>query len=121
MRIADDCLELGSAFIPAVPLLLYVMFAPESPRWLMKKGRHEEAFRSLERLRGKHKILAAREFLYLQSRIQQAQDEEDQGFASNDGPWTFFHIKSLMKNRRTQSALIAAFIVMASQQLCGSR
>lgn len=31
-------LQLGSAFIPAVPLLLGIFFATESPRWYMKKG-----------------------------------------------------------------------------------
>jgi hypothetical protein len=30
-------LQLGSAFIPAVPLLMGIYFCPESPRWLMKK------------------------------------------------------------------------------------
>lgn len=30
-------LQLGSAFIPAVPLLILIYFCPESPRWLMSK------------------------------------------------------------------------------------
>ncbi|KAJ9642062.1 hypothetical protein H2199_005277 [Coniosporium tulheliwenetii] len=30
-------LQLGSAFIPAVPLLIGIYFAPESPRWLIKR------------------------------------------------------------------------------------
>lgn len=30
-------LQLGSAFIPAVPLLLGVYFCPESPRWYMSR------------------------------------------------------------------------------------
>jgi len=32
-------LQLGSAFIPAVPLLIMVFMCPESPRWLLKKVR----------------------------------------------------------------------------------
>jgi MFS family permease len=30
-------LQLGSALIPAVPLLLFIFFCPESPRWCMSK------------------------------------------------------------------------------------
>jgi len=33
-------LQLGSAFIPAVPLVVGIFFCPESPKWLMKKGRY---------------------------------------------------------------------------------
>ena len=44
-------LELGSAFIPAVPLLIGIYFCPESPRWYLKKGRYREAYVSLVKLR----------------------------------------------------------------------
>jgi len=44
-------LELGSAFIPVVPLLLGIYFCPESPRWYIKKGRFHEAYASLVKLR----------------------------------------------------------------------
>ena len=33
-------LQLGSAFIPAVPLLLGIFFCPESPRWCMSKSQY---------------------------------------------------------------------------------
>lgn len=42
---------LGSAFIPAVPLLVGVFFVPESPRWYISKGRYRDAYNSLLRLR----------------------------------------------------------------------
>jgi hypothetical protein len=38
-------LQLGSAFIPAVPLVLGIYFCPESPRWLMKKGKFHKAYK----------------------------------------------------------------------------
>ena len=44
-------LELGSAFLPAVPLLIGVYFCPESPRWYLKKGRYHDAYASLVKLR----------------------------------------------------------------------
>lgn len=31
-------LQLGSAFIPAVPLLILIYFCPESPRWYMSES-----------------------------------------------------------------------------------
>lgn len=37
--------------IPAILLLVLVPFTPESPRWLILKGRKEEAKKSLDRIR----------------------------------------------------------------------
>jgi hypothetical protein len=44
-------LQIGSAFIPAVPLMILIYFCPESPRWLMKKNRYLDAYESLLKLR----------------------------------------------------------------------
>lgn len=55
--------QLASAFIPAVPLM-FIWFVPESPRWLMKKKRYPEAFRSLQRLRFDD-VQAARDMYYV--------------------------------------------------------
>ncbi|OBT58759.1 hypothetical protein VE04_00719 [Pseudogymnoascus sp. 24MN13] len=53
-------LQLGSAFIPAVPLLILIYYCPESPRWLMKKNRYQKAFDSLLKLRN-NPLQAARD------------------------------------------------------------
>lgn len=107
--------ELGSAFIPAVPLLLLIMTVPESPRWLILKGRHPEAYYSLKRLRGREMLLVIREFLYLENSIQRPADVR-----SEYGRFTFIKLGTLLNKRRKRNALVAACIVMASQQLCGS-
>lgn len=36
----------------SVPLLVFILFAPESPYWLARRGRTQEALRSVERLNG---------------------------------------------------------------------
>jgi MFS family permease len=41
-------LQLGSAFIPAIPLLIGIYFCPESPRWLMKKKRYGLAYKYVD-------------------------------------------------------------------------
>ena len=60
-------LMLGSAGIPAIFVMAQVYYLPESPRWLMKKGRYEAAFKSLCRLRNS-KLQAARD-LYCTSSL----------------------------------------------------
>lgn len=40
----------ASAAVPSLLFVLALLAVPESPRWLVKEGRHEEAFRLLSRL-----------------------------------------------------------------------
>lgn len=48
---------LGSGAIPAVLFLLLLFLVPESPRWLMKKKRPDEAFDTLEKVNGKARAM----------------------------------------------------------------
>ncbi|KAJ8095231.1 hypothetical protein PM082_010453 [Marasmius tenuissimus] len=61
-------LQLGSAFVPAIPLVALVYMCPESPRWLMKKGRYQEAFASFKRLRNSE-LQAARDMYYVHRQL----------------------------------------------------
>ncbi len=45
---------LGSNVVPALLFFLFLLFVPESPRWLVKMGNTDEAGRILERVNGKN-------------------------------------------------------------------
>lgn len=104
-------LQVGSAFIPAVPLVIGVYFCPESPRWYIKKGRYADAYRSLLRLRNTP-IQAARDLYYIHAQI-----EEEATIIGKSNYFTrFFELFTIPRVRR---ATLASFIVMLAQQMCG--
>lgn len=111
-------LQFGSAFIPAVPLVLGVWFCPESPRWLMKKGHNAKAYRSLLRLR-RTPIQAARELYYIHAQLQQEEILiEESAVATHANVFTRF--MELFTIPRIRRATQASGIVMIAQQMCGS-
>ena len=61
-------LQVGSAFIPAVPLVIGIFFCPESPRWYLKKGKVRKAYESLLRLRN-IPLQAARDLYYIEAQL----------------------------------------------------
>jgi MFS family permease len=111
-------LQFGAAFIPAVPLLIGIYFAPESPRWLIKKGRHAKAYRSLLRLRNSP-LQAARDLYYIHAQLlaEQALIKEE-GF---DKANFFTRAVELVTVPRVRRATQASGIIMIAQQMCGSR
>lgn len=62
-------LQVGSAFIPAIPLMALIYLCPESPRWLMKKNRYTKAYKSLLRLRN-NPVQAARDLYYIHTQLE---------------------------------------------------
>ena len=104
-------LQLGSAFIPAVPLAALVYLCPESPRWYIKKKRFQDAFRSLLILRN-HPLLAARDLYYINAQIEV---ESDIIGESN----YFKRFGELFTIPRVRRATLASFVVMIAQQMCG--
>lgn len=104
-------LQLGSAFIPAVPLVLGVYFCPESPRWYMKKGLYQDAYKSLLRLRN-NPIQAARDLYYIHAQLELE--------AEIIGQHTYMkRFVELFTIPRLRRATLAAFTVMMAQQMCG--
>lgn len=130
-------LQLGSAFIPAVPLLILIWWAPESPRWYIKQNCYPQAYRSLLRLRNVP-LQAARDLYYMHVQIelenkmlaaeQQARDGVRPGQDMNRTPVARdLHKAALYVRRfvqlftisRVRRATVAACTVMLAQQMCG--
>lgn len=104
-------LQLGSAFIPAVPLALLVYLCPESPRWYMKKGRLPDAWASMRKIRHTE-LQAARDLYYAY-----VQFEEESKVIQ--GKTFVSRFTELFTVPRCRHANIAASAVMLAQQLCG--
>ncbi|KAH9983618.1 hypothetical protein BJV74DRAFT_776813 [Russula compacta] len=101
-------LMLASAGIPALFLAAQVFFCPESPRWLISKGRYVDAYKSLERLR-RHPVQAARDLYYIHVLLE-AEKELTRGRNR------YLELFTIPRNRR---ASLASFVVMIMQQFCG--
>jgi MFS family permease len=104
-------LQLGSAFIPAVPLVLGVYFCPESPRWYIKKRRMVNAYNSLCRLRN-HEIQAARDLYYIYAQVK----IEEEAIGKTNYLTRLYQLFVIPRVRR---ATLASFTVMIAQQMCG--
>jgi hypothetical protein len=65
-------LMIAEGILPTLPLLALVFAVPESPRFLMKRGLYDEAYRALLRLRGSP-IRAAKEMIYLDAQLEAAE------------------------------------------------
>ncbi|KAL0568184.1 hypothetical protein V5O48_013806 [Marasmius crinis-equi] len=104
-------LQLGSAFLPAIPLVLLVYMCPESPRWLMKKGRYQDAFKSFKRLRNSE-LQAARDMYYVHRQLLEE-------YAALKGANYVSRFIELFTVPRVRRATLASFVVMIAQQMCG--
>ncbi|KAL5341593.1 general substrate transporter [Aspergillus crustosus] len=100
---------LGTAAVPTVILLFLVFLSPESPRFYIRRKIIERLSRleSQKRLRNNNEESDE----WLRCDIYQDEEIKNSTFRKR--------IMALWINRRNRRACFAAFIVMASQQMCG--
>lgn len=101
-------LMLGSAGFPALIVMCQMPFLPESPRWLMGKGKYKKAYESMLRLRG-NRVTAARDIYYMFVLL----NEEESIVRGHN---RFLELFTIGRNRR---AAQGAAILMFGQQFCG--
>lgn len=104
-------LQFGSAFIPSFILMLGIFFCPESPRWLMKHGKYDQGFISMQKLRA-HDIIAARDYYF--SYINYVEEQK-----AARGAGYFARLKDCFTVPRIRRANYGASTVMIAQQMCG--
>ncbi|PQE27877.1 hexose transporter protein [Rutstroemia sp. NJR-2017a BBW] len=104
-------LQIGSAFIPALPLAVLIFFCPESPRWYMKRREYKKAYKSLCRLR-KHDLFAARDLYFIDCQLK----IEAAIVGKTNYVTRFIQLFTIPRVRR---ATLASFTVMIAQQMCG--
>jgi sugar porter (SP) family MFS transporter len=104
-------LQIASAFIPAIPLVIGIYFCPESPRWYIKKRKYRKAYTSLVRLRN-CELQAARDLYYIDAQVR------IEMIAIGDSNYVTRFIQ-LFTIPRVRRATLASFTVMIGQQMCG--
>ena len=98
---------MASTSVPPLIVMGQVYLCPESPRWLMEKGRYADAFKSMSTLRYTP-VQAARDMYYAAKLLEIEQAE------SSGRSW-----KEFFTVRRNRRAAQSAWFVMFMQQFCG--
>lgn len=96
--------------IPAVIVFCFIMFLPESPRWLIKHGKIEQGIYNLCKLRGLSKD---------DQGLTEERDSIIATFEAQKGQATFHYKELFSGNSQTFRRMCVAFFIQAAQQLSG--
>lgn len=105
---------LSLAAVPAVIQFVGFMFMPESPRWLIRHQRDEEALIALKQIRGAESGSVLREFDKIRQNILDMVVQEDRRKEQKRNI-----IVAIFRKTATRRALIVGCLLMAAQQLAG--
>ncbi|KAK4548329.1 hypothetical protein LTR36_010199 [Oleoguttula mirabilis] len=105
---------LGSSLIFSTIMLVGMLFMPESPRFLMHKGRVLDAYRVWRRIRGVRDIESREEFFVMKVSTETEEAEVAAGGGSRRFPWLDFFTKP-----RARRAIIYANIMIFLGQFTG--
>ena len=105
---------LGSSLVFSTIMFLGMLFLPESPRFLMHKGKTLEAFKVWKRIRGTQLAEAREEFFVMKVGVLDEQQVCAEGSTNKRMPWLdFFTVP------RARRALVYANIMILLGQLTG--
>ncbi|KAK3897562.1 hypothetical protein C8A05DRAFT_38887 [Staphylotrichum tortipilum] len=105
---------LGSSLVFSTAMLAGMLFLPESPRFLMHKGRVLDAYRVWKRIRGVEDRAARDEFFVMRASVLHERQVVAEGAVNKRFPWLdFFTVP------RARRALVYANIMILLGQLTG--
>ncbi|RUS88604.1 hypothetical protein EGW08_003630, partial [Elysia chlorotica] len=99
---------LGMAAVPGVVQFLGFLFMPESPRWLVGKGKMEDARAILLRMRGGADV--EEELEEIRMTVLEAEKDSAEGIQ---------HIIKILRSRHVRRALLVGCGLLFFQQWCG--
>ncbi|XP_008801247.1 probable inositol transporter 2 [Phoenix dactylifera] len=104
---------LGVAGLPALVQFILMLMLPESPRWLYRKERKEEAAEILRKIYPSHELDKEMEALRLSVEAEIAEE------GSVDGHGMFNKLKKGMGSTVVRRGLVAGILVQVAQQFVG--
>lgn len=102
---------LGLAALPAIFQFVGFIFMPESPRWLIRRGRYQDAFRILKRIRNSESDVTE-EFESIKENCLASEREQ----AEFGGTSVF---EQIFQNSSLRRALLVGCMLQMVQQLAG--
>jgi len=105
---------LGSSVVFSILMFAGMLFLPESPRFLMHKGKPLEAYKVWKRIRGVDTLESKEEFFVMKVSVEEEEAEVAAGASNKRFPWLDF-----ITVPRCRRAIIYANIMILLGQLTG--